>query len=126
MNDFCEKNGINPDQDRKQLEMCWIVTDDPIEMNLPEGYTMENYSGEQDKASWCECCREGMLIDLGNAGVADKWRDIALCYRSLRHNADGTFGKYYPGIAPDDLFKELGIEPDWDKMRYYILLDEPF
>ena len=66
------------------------------------------------------------LIDLGNAGVADKWRDIALCYRSLRHNADGTFGKYYSGIDPDDLFKELGIEPDWDKMRYYILLDELF
>ncbi|MBR6158190.1 MAG: APH(3') family aminoglycoside O-phosphotransferase [Lachnospiraceae bacterium] len=66
------------------------------------------------------------MIDLGNAGVADKWRDIALCYRSLRHNADGTFGKYYPGIAPDDLFKELGIEPDWAKLRYYILLDELF
>ena len=37
MNDFCEKNGIDPDQDRKQLEMCWIVTDDPIEIELPAG-----------------------------------------------------------------------------------------
>ena len=49
MNDFCEKNGINPDQYRKQLEMCWIVTDDPIEMNLTEGYTMENYAGSRIK-----------------------------------------------------------------------------
>ena len=25
-------------------------------------------------------------IDLGRAGIADKWQDIALCYRSLLHN----------------------------------------
>lgn len=32
------------------------------------------------------------FIDLGNVGVGDKWRDIALCYRSLKHNFDGTYG----------------------------------
>ena len=32
------------------------------------------------------------FIDLGRAGIGDKWNDIALCYRSLKHNFDGTYG----------------------------------
>ena len=66
------------------------------------------------------------FIDLGDAGIADRWYDIALGYRSLKHNADGTYGKYYEGVKPDELFVKLGIEPDWEKIRYYILLDELF
>lgn len=66
------------------------------------------------------------FIDLAEAGVGDKWRDIALGYRSLKHNADGTYGKTYPEIDPNRLFEELGIAPDWDKINYYILLDELF
>ena len=31
-------------------------------------------------------------FDLGRAGIADKWCDIALCYRSLTHNYDGSYG----------------------------------
>ena len=67
------------------------------------------------------------FIDLGDTGIGDKWRDIALCYRSLKHNFDGTYGgKVYPDFNPDMLFEELGIEPNRDKMRFYILLDELF
>ena len=67
------------------------------------------------------------FIDLGDAGVGDKWRDIALCYRSLKHNFDGTFGgKVYEDFNPDMLFEALGIEPDWEKLNYFILLDELF
>ena len=66
------------------------------------------------------------FIDMGNCGIADKWEDIAMCYRSLRHNFDGTYGKVYPGINPDLLFKELGLEPNMEKIDYYILLDELF
>lgn len=67
------------------------------------------------------------FIDLGDAGIGDKWRDIALCYRSLKHNFDGSFGgKVYPDFNPDMLFDALGIEPDREKLRYYILLDELF
>ncbi len=67
------------------------------------------------------------FIDLGDAGVGDKWRDIALCYRSLKHNFDGTFGgKVYEDFNPDLLFEALGMEPDWEKWNYYILLDELF
>ena len=67
------------------------------------------------------------FIDLGDTGIGDKWRDIALCYRSLKHNFDGSFGgKVYPDFNPDMLFDALGIGPDWEKLRYYILLDELF
>ena len=67
------------------------------------------------------------LIDLGNTGTGDKWMDIALCYRSLKHNSDGTWGeKVYPDLSPEVLFEELGIKPDWDRINYYILLDELF
>ena len=67
------------------------------------------------------------FIDLGGTGIADKWKDIALCYRSLKHNFDGTYGgKVYPDFNPDMLFDALGIEPDREKIRYYILLDELF
>ena len=67
------------------------------------------------------------FIDLGNAGIGDKWNDIALCYRSLKHNFNGTYGgKVYEEVNPDLLFEILGIEPDWEKIKYYTLLDELF
>ena len=67
------------------------------------------------------------FIDLGDAGVGDKWRDIALCYRSLKHNFDGTYGgKVYPNFNPNLLFECLGIEPNYKKLKYYLLLDELF
>ncbi len=67
------------------------------------------------------------FIDLDGTAVGDKWQDIALCYRSLKHNADGTFGgKIYPDFDPAKFFDVLGIKPDWDKINYFILLDELF
>lgn len=59
------------------------------------------------------------FIDLGRSGMADKWQDIALCVRSLEHNLQNN--KY-----TDLLFNYLGIEPDYEKIKYYILLDELF
>ncbi|WP_105615800.1 APH(3') family aminoglycoside O-phosphotransferase [Vallitalea okinawensis] len=59
------------------------------------------------------------LIDVGNSGIADKWQDIALCVRSLEHN---LCSREYTDL----LFKYLNIEPDLEKIRYYILLDELF
>lgn len=66
-------------------------------------------------------------IDLGRTGIADRWQDIALCYRSLKHNFDGTYGgKVYRSYDPNLLFDALEITPDWEKLKYYILLDELF
>lgn len=69
-------------------------------------------------------------IDLGRAGIADKWCDIALCFRSLSHNYGGKYKCHGNSVYSDYdellLFHELGIKPDWEKIRYYILLDELF
>ena len=66
------------------------------------------------------------FIDLGDAGVGDRWRDLALCHRSLRHNVDGTYGKVKPGFDADELFRMLDIPKDPEKLRWYLLLDELF
>ncbi len=66
-------------------------------------------------------------IDLDRCGVADKWCDLALCWRSLRDNFGGVFGgKVRPDFDPDTLFRELALEPNEEKLRYYILLYELF
>lgn len=67
------------------------------------------------------------FIDLGKTGRGDRWCDIALCYRSLSANLSGGYGgRPRPGFDPGRLFTALGLEPDEEKLRYYILLDELF
>lgn len=67
------------------------------------------------------------FIDLGLAGVADRWCDIAICCRSLSGNLTGRYGgKARPDLDPGVLFDALGVAADEEKLRYYILLDELF
>lgn len=66
------------------------------------------------------------FIDIGDMGIGEKWRDIALCWRSLRDNWKGCYGGNHYTFDPNTLFDDLSIEPDWEKMRYHLLLDELF
>lgn len=67
------------------------------------------------------------LIDLGATGIGDKWNDVALCCRSLKWNAEGVYGgSAYPDTRAELLFEALGIAPDTEKIRYFLLLDELF
>lgn len=67
------------------------------------------------------------FVDVGRMGIADRYQDISLCYRSLHHNFSGIYGgKPYSGYDESMLFEALDIKPDFDKIRYYILLDELF
>lgn len=67
------------------------------------------------------------FIDIGDMGLGEKWRDIALCWRSLKHNFGGAYGgKVYPDFDPDILFEKLGIQPDCQQLRFHLLLDELF
>ena len=65
------------------------------------------------------------FIDVDRGGLADKWQDITLCVRSLGYNlreADQTEKDQYIRL----LFSCLSVEPNWEKIDYYILLDELF
>ena len=59
------------------------------------------------------------MIDMGSAGVADVWQDVALCIRSMRTN----FGT---DAYTDPLLRAIGLAMDPRKFRYYLLLDELF
>ncbi len=52
----------------KQLKMCRIMSGPVDRYDLPDGYSICRYSGEEDKTAWVECCRGGRLID-ENAGI---------------------------------------------------------
>lgn len=115
--------GENGFQDPEAL-LSWLDDNKPEEeLVLSHGdYCLPNIFGVQGKVTG--------YIDLGKTGIADKWCDIALCYRSLSHNYSGKY-KSNENITSSDhdgllLFRELGIKPDWEKIRYYILLDELF
>ena len=58
------------------------------------------------------------FVDWSSAGIADKYQDIALLTRSVRYN----FGKE----LEESVFEIYGIEPDWEKILFYLLLDEFF
>jgi kanamycin kinase/aminoglycoside 3'-phosphotransferase-2 len=58
------------------------------------------------------------FVDLGRAGVSDRYQDIALITRSIRYNY---------GLNRDERFLDAyGIKPDDDKLEFYMLLDELF
>lgn len=114
-----ETFGPNGFRDPENL-LRWLKTHRPAEESvLSHGdFCLPNLFGVGD--------RPAGFIDLGRTGVADRWCDIALCCRDLRHDfIDFYGGKPYPGYA-ELLFRELGITPDREKIRYYILLDELF
>jgi aminoglycoside phosphotransferase len=58
------------------------------------------------------------FVDWGNAGVADKYQDLALLSRSVSYN----FGEEWE----ESVFEIYGIEPDCEKIYFYRLLDEFF
>ena len=67
------------------------------------------------------------FLDLSLSGTADRWTDIALCWRSLRDNLHGRYASRHTLKEGEDLlFGALGIAPDEERMRYYLLLDELF
>ncbi|MBV9865057.1 MAG: aminoglycoside 3'-phosphotransferase [Abitibacteriaceae bacterium] len=59
------------------------------------------------------------FIDWGSAGIADKYQDLALAVRSLRHNFGAAWGPVF--------LREYGLDkPDRFKIEFYTLLDEFF
>lgn len=106
-----ETFGENGFKDPKDL-LQWLINNRPEEeLVLSHGdFCLPNVFIKDGKLSG--------FIDLGRAGAADKWQDIALCYRSLCSNFNGEyFNKAYEGFNKDMLFKKLGLEPEWEKIN---------
>lgn len=63
---------------------------------------------------------EVYFFDLARCGKCDKYQDIALAVREIRHfyNNNKEYEKMF--------FEMLDIIPDYDKINYYLLLDEMF
>lgn len=104
-----------------QALLDWLIANRPEEEPVFShgDYCLPNVFLQDGKVSG--------FLDLGRAGVADKYQDIALCYRSFLHNYEGKYGGgSYGEVNPEIIFEKLGIKPDWEKVRYYILLDELF
>lgn len=115
-NTFGENGFENP-----QALLNWLVKNRPAEEDLVLShgdFCLPNVFLTDDGVSG--------FIDLGRGGVADKYQDVALCYRSLKSNFGGRYGGPTYNVDMDMFFKVLKIEPDWEKMKYYLLLDELF
>lgn len=60
---------------------------------------------------------EIFFYDLARMGIADRWVDIAFAVRDIRKECPD-----YEQL----FFDKLGVKPNYEKINYYILLDEMF
>jgi kanamycin kinase/aminoglycoside 3'-phosphotransferase-3 len=66
------------------------------------------------------------FLDLGQAGIADRWQDIYWCVWSMHYNFCEFFGMAEDAYArwQSLLFDELGIPYDAEKLRWYQTLED--
>lgn len=96
----------------------WLVRHRPVEeMVLSHGdYCLPNV--------FCSDAGLTGYIDLGYAGIADKWVDIEKVIWSMWANTTGQFGGKVRAFDRKLLFRALNTKPDEEKLRYYSLLSE--
>jgi kanamycin kinase len=61
------------------------------------------------------------FVDVGRAGIADRWQDLALMTRSLESDMNPQFN----GLS-ERFLERYGVTPDLEKRDFYRLLDEFF
>ena len=54
-----------------QLKMYWMAGTPIRHYELPEGYSVSNYKGREDKFPWIECCKNGLVGDDAGEGAFD-------------------------------------------------------
>ena len=83
--------------------------------NQPETYGAGGFADEEGIVGF---------IDLGQAGCADRWRDLDQGLWSMWANTTGLFGGRARTFDRDTLFSALNLPLDEEKLRYYSLLSE--
>lgn len=119
MDDARQEETYGPDGFASPAELFdWLVKHRPEEERvLSHGdYCLPNI--------FCDGKKLTGFIDLGLAGVADKWVDIEMVLWSMWANSTGKFGGKCRAFDRRLFFDALGMEPDEDKLRYYSLLSE--
>lgn len=96
----------------------WLVK------NKPEEETVFSHGDYCLPNIFCKQNQLSGLIDLGYAGIADKWVDIEQVVWSMWANTTGQFGGKCRAFDKKKLFAALQMQPDEDRMRYYSLLNE--
>lgn len=112
--------GINGRFKTPEQLLKWLVDNKPSEeLSVSHGdFCLPNIIVCGDKVG---------IIDFPYGGIADKYCDIALFRRSLKSNLRGEYGGKVYGELDEKLFFDIwGILPDFDKLKYYELLDELF
>ena len=64
------------------------------------------------------------FLDLGQAGCADRWRDLDQGLWSMWAKTTGLFGGRARPFERNTLFSALNLPLDEEKLRYYSLLSE--
>ena len=64
------------------------------------------------------------FLDLGQAGCADRWRDLDQGLWSMWANTTGLFGGKARPFERNTFFSALNLPLDEEKLRYYSLLSE--
>ena len=119
----------------------------PVDSTWPRKYNGKKFDTPESLLSWLRdnkpstdlCVTHGDLylqniletngvvtgvIDFGWSGVADRYQDLALCFRSLRSPLVKIYGESVTSDLFDYMICELGISLDIGKLWYYIMLDE--
>lgn len=78
-------------------------------------FTFENIIVNHDKVGF---------VDVGKAGKTDRYQDIALAYRGICYRFDLELNVLKGHPLKELFFNLLDIQPDYEKLNYYILLDE--
>lgn len=115
-----ERLGANGRFKTPEALLQWLVANKPTEdLTVTHGdFCLPNIF---------DCGRAAGIIDFPYGGVGDKYCDIALLRRSIKSNLAGEYGGKVYGEFDEKLFFDvLNITPDYDKIEYYVLLDELF
>ena len=138
LTDFSLENELD-DAEKRLDSIDWTEKPDELKAEFPAAgdllHWLRTNKPEEDRVlshgDYClpnlflENGRVSGFLDLGHCGIADRYRDISLGLKSLKNNLGGVFGgPVREGYDPALLFDTLGMTPDDEKLRYYLLLDE--